>query len=503
MSNIIKQIEGSIDTFQDREELKQFIPELIKFYTPKIKSLIYYAYDFNPNTVAYQSFLQSAETALLQGMETYIIKYKYWEKENAILDKYLKGCLLRVARSIKFADEERSSRPICPACKIYGERIELRLENRLMRCDNCTDLSGILKDMLHSNSNAAQSKKLENELRLRNIFALHTRKGYRCPDCSKFVPESYFSQYGVSCPYNDCMYFGVLDELELMNHPMGLFYVGFTNPNKSLDYELRESKFTGQSVAYAELGLSAESSVVMLEQSDPSIQLDLKKTFKKELEILNEVVGLQINRTKANDSTGRSKLKLFMYQAYKNLIRSDPDDMVAYLVHRKYVSGTPIQAKIFQEYVKLVENALPFRLRRNGEVIEIYSLLDPNLNLFLGMSEFDAIVKHNHVIPNNTKEVHIGARNTRQPKPCYIGMLIDIVTTTNGIISLRDKVEYYSFEQIHMESVVEPGIKVHVKHLRIPGHYEMGGLVQLQRLRRKIVDSVYYRIHGKKREVRL
>jgi hypothetical protein len=33
----------------------------------------------------------------------------------------------------------------------------------------------------------------------------------------------------------------------------------------------------------------------------------------------------------------------------------------------------------------------------------------------------------------------------------------------------------------------------------MPSHYEMNGMVLLQKLRRKIVDKVYFKIHKKKR----
>ena len=53
-----------------------------------------------------------------------------------------------------------------------------------------------------------------------------------------------------------------------------------------------------------------------------------------------------------------------------------------------------------------------------------------------------------------------------------------------------------------MDKSVEPGTPVIVKHFRILPHYEMHSLVYLQRVRRAIVDSVYFRLNKKKRKVK-
>jgi len=53
-----------------------------------------------------------------------------------------------------------------------------------------------------------------------------------------------------------------------------------------------------------------------------------------------------------------------------------------------------------------------------------------------------------------------------------------------------------------MEKTIEKNIPVTVSHFRIPSHYELGSLVYLQRIRRQIVDSVYFRLNNKKRPLK-
>ena len=50
----------------------------------------------------------------------------------------------------------------------------------------------------------------------------------------------------------------------------------------------------------------------------------------------------------------------------------------------------------------------------------------------------------------------------------------------------------YSFNLIKCRDL-EPGTKVTVTHLRVPPHYQMGGMVYINRIRKKIVDRVKFK----------
>jgi hypothetical protein len=117
---------------------------------------------------------------------------------------------------------------------------------------------------------------------------------------------------------------------------------------------------------------------------------------------------------------------------------------------------------------------------------KIESLLDENLSLFDGISNFDATINSKLEIKNNTKEYYIGNRKATYAKPYYIGKLLNVVDKKNNN-QLLDNVIEYSFLKIKMKDVIA-GTEVSVTHLRVPPHYQMGGMVYVNRIRKKIVD---------------
>ena len=180
------------------------------------------------------------------------------------------------------------------------------------------------------------------------------------------------------------------------------------------------------------------------------------------------------------------------------MLENHPIEMVRYLVHRYQRSDFPIQARIFQIYYKLVENSLPFTIEKRGKEIDIIDLTSPDLALFDGISEFETEVEKNNIIPNKTKEEYIGGRNYKNYGPCFLGKIIDIIDLESEK-SIKNEMLEYGFLQIKMRNVVKVGTPVKVIHYRILSHYEIGSLVFLQHTRKNIVDSVYFRLHGKKR----
>src|SRR5690606_4475870 len=100
----------------------------------------------------------------------------------------------------------------------------------------------------------------------------------------------------------------------------------------------------------------------------------------------------------------------------------------------------------------------------------------------------------------NTVERYVGGDEFKDYGPCFIGMIIDVINKKTGK-SIKDNVVNHSFAQINVNMDVEPGTNVIVKHFRLDSHYELGGLVFLQRARKRIVNSVYYRLNKQKRVV--
>lgn len=469
-----------------KSDLDWIVPELIEFYSPKLKSLSYYAY--GSSVVALPAFKELAKAEIRKSVETFMFSSQHWRSGRDI-NTYLLTCLNRMADRLKFNSDgqKKLNVPVCPGCKFIGEKSYLRYEGKLLRCTECYNASLALGDDKHPTG------KTQADLRLRQIFSLHSRKGLRCPECERFIPDSYLRQYGVSCPYSDCCFFGTKNELEPMGHPLGL--------SSDIAFSLNESywnKGYNPSVKYQNAPAnSSYQDVLRSRDAEPDLQIETIQEYEKEFKIMNDVVAQQIESLNRNEP--QAILKRLMYASYQNMISKSPDDMISYLVHLKHVPSNPIQSRIFQEFVRLVENALPFTITKGGKQLEVCSLLDPNLGIFTGMSQFHAVVDERGLIPNNTIETYVGGRKLKDFGPCFIGYLVDV--TDDSGQSLMDSVKNYTFVQINTN--IDPGTKVNVKHFRILSHYEVGvGMIVLQRSRLRIVNRIYYKLHGVKRPLK-
>jgi hypothetical protein len=178
---------------------------------------------------------------------------------------------------------------------------------------------------------------------------------------------------------------------------------------------------------------------------------------------------------------------MLTYQAFANLLKKYPEQMVDYLLNESRSGG--FQHKVFQEYIRLLEEALPFSFKKNKKLHKVETLLDDNLNLFDGISVFEGIVSEKLVIKNETREFYIGGRESKVSKPYYIGKLLGVIDKKDSSV-LMDHVKEYSFSLIKMKDI-EPGTEVIVTHLRVPPHYQMKGMVYVNRIRKKIVDRTH------------
>jgi len=496
-SSVIEQING-IAQFLAEEDLDEWvIPQLLDFYSSKINSLAVKAYGpsalvgYEGPSIAQLAFRERSRAELRSAVYTFVFKSEHWRSGRDI-NTYVLTCLNRLADRVRWDTDsvKKTNVPVCPAAKYLNRKDFLIQEGRLLRSQFCTEELERAEDELKVLKRKEDKTQLENQMliklearmRLFRAFALHSRRGYRCPECNRFIPESINGPHGISCPYEDCVFGGTLDMLERMAHPVGLTQrndLSLQTPFSNTDTKQIQDTFVSEII-------------------DADVQMEVNENFNQEYDVLTQVIDEQVESIKRTNAAGTMVQKLRMYEAYKNMLDQYPEDMVSYLVHRKQNADFPIQSRIFQEYVKLMQDTLPFEIKRGDDIYDVLSLTDPNISLFLGVSEFNATVRSDHTIPNCTTESYVGGRKFKDYGPCFIGMIIDVVNRDTGE-SLKDYVKEYSFVQIKLQSSVKTGTKVKVTHYRMPSHYEMGSLVYLQRSRRRIVDRVYYKIHKKKR----
>lgn len=464
------------------------VPGVLCHFIPRLDGLIRHAYGLSAGQevpeVLLGAFKERCKETLFAASQTFLLKLKHWEKNSVPLEKYLFRSLKNLSEKIwwDLQSGKKVTLPVCPACKVDNVRTFLSFEEKLWRCTVCTNLISAIKEEVKKDSTKSNLKLmsgLQAKLKLRQAFSLHSRKGYRCPDCDKFIPHSLNGKFGISCPYEDCIYFGSVENLEVMIHPTAQGIRNDVSLNKTLS-----KKDGGKDVSLQDLFSS--------ETVNADIQIEVNQKNRREFETLNKVIEDQINQIKRTNASSTIIQKLLMYEAFKNMIAKFPEEMVSYLVHKRVTGEFPIQARIFQEYVLLIENFLPFDIFKKNQKIEIMDLTDPNLNLFDGISSFEAPVGDDGEIPNLTKETYTGGRKGKFYGRYFIGRLINVVDVATGE-SLLDKVVEYSFASIKMADV-PVGTNVKVNHFRITPHYEMGGMVFLQRIRESIVESVETRL---------
>ena len=491
--DILENINSQVNTITENDISSWVIKDVMDHYTAKIN---YWAYKTNSDdsknavpALAIRAFKEEVKIKLIRALQLFILEKKYWQNSNYSLNVYLLSTIKNFAKSKYWVNKglKRAVELICPACKVNNEYSFLISEKGLWRCHSCTNSKNEIEEHQASKTNIDEQEiiKTNDKYRLYKAFALHSRKGYKCPECNRFIPNSSKGQYGLTCPYESCTFSGEIKDLKVMSHPSAAA--------RKNTLSLNAPNIICASVSYQDSLIS--------DCSKPDTEMNCESQYSRERDVLSDVISKQIDLIKRSGVENTRIKKLLMYQAYRNMIEVYPEEMHSYLVLLQQNHDFPLQAKIFQEYVRLIENYLPITIQKNSETQDILSLTDPRLSLFLGKSTFNATVDGQRIIPNNTIETYVGGRKFTNYGPCFIGRLIDVIDnrTNNSII---DSVKEYNFIQIMMDQTVETNIPVTVSHFRIPSHYELGSLVYLQRIRRQIVDSVYFRLNNKKRPLK-
>ncbi len=199
-----------------------------------------------------------------------------------------------------------------------------------------------------------------------------------------------------------------------------------------------------------------------------------------DMKIIHEAIGIERNNIPYSSSQFTIIHKESCYQAFENLLQKHPAQVTQYRLYKKRAG---FQAKLFQEYIKVLEKRLPFSYLKGGKVFQIKSLLDPNLSIFDGISVFDTFVNMDGEIENNTQEFYF---NKTQSEPYFIGKLIDIKGQFQQ--SLMSSVKEYSFNKIKTNLPFKTNVTV--THLRIVPHYQMGGMVYINRAKEKIRQRI-------------
>jgi len=409
---------------------------------------IHKIYFHNSDPLSIRAVVSELTDELRTGCVTFLNKESPLEE----LDSYLfyianAFCKKKAAPQIK-----KKTEYLCPGCLFLNKENLVISVNKFFRCDDCEE----------ELRNAIDPKKIS----FFRTFFKHNKMGYRCNDCERFIPHPLDESPIVTCPYFDCYFVGPWSSLRRMHHPTS------ESNAEILTLDMRQESGTTFKDALPSKTVDAQS------------QLEIQEELENKVKILRDVIDYQTNNVPYSSSDFTIKHKCLTYQSFSNLLKRYPVEMVDYLLNSSRSGG--FQHKVFQEYIRLLEESFPFSFKKNNKQFKITSLLDPNLNLFAGISTFEAMVTDKFDIKNNTQEFYIGGRKASITKPYYIGKLLSVMEK-NTKAPLIDKVTEYTFSKIKVQDIV-PGTEVIVTHLRVPPHYQMGGMVYVNRVRKKIID---------------
>lgn len=347
-------------------------------------------------------------------------------------------------KAVLVSDSKKKINYLCPGCLYLGKNTHIALTFTYFKCDRC-------KESLDTTLDA-------KELAFFKAFTKHNKIGYHCQDCQRFIPHPFSNLTTVVCPYYDCSFVGSWSSLKRMHHPSSQGKDEVLIPKPSNNLEIFD---------------------------DIQVHNKLNESWHDKFMLLRDVIENQKNTIVYSSADFTVVHKTLVYQAFDNLIEKYPEDMVGYLLESTRSGG--FQHKVFQEYIRLLEMALPFSFKKGKVNYRIDNLLDENLNLFSGISVFEGLVNEKLEIKNGTEEFYIGGRKAAYTKPYYIGKLLSVLEKGTNC-NLMNFVKEYSFSKIKMDSI-RPGASVIVSHLMVPPHYQMGGMVHINRVRKKIIEE--------------
>ena len=430
-------------------DVDEMVQQFLQHHRSGIAS-IHQMYFKSNNEVSFQALLELLKDELRTGCVSFINKNSPLEE----LSSYLFYIVNAFCRKTATPKTKRKSEHICPGCLFLG-MATLVFFNKTFQCEECAEQLKVATD--------------PKQIAFYKTFAIHNKQGYRCPDCKRFIPHPLDNTHTISCPYFDCCFVGEYSELNSMHHTTSQ-----TNPEKLvLDLTQDGNRFFKDNIVSNEIG---------------ALQiLQMKEDILSKFNTIKEVIDSQINQISYTGSDFTIKHKQSVYEAFNLLLDKYPEEMVGYLLEDTRSGG--FQHKVFQEYIRLLEASFPFFIKKGRKRYLIDNLLSEHLCLFDGISVFDAIVTDKLVIKNGTKEFYIGGRKASYTKPYYIGKLLNVIHAETKV-PLLPLVKEYSFSRIKLQEV-EPGTPVIVTHLRVPPHYQMGGMVYVNRVRKKIIERVH------------
>ena len=324
-------------------------------------------------------------------------------------------------------------------------------------------------------------KLLEDRLTLLKTFSKHSAKGVRCPKCDKFVPLSAKTESSFICPYPGCD--GDCNSSPEMRHPVSFVNRNYISMNKLINNDKKKEFSLKSSIANQK-----EYSEKFCDTNDNAYeQLAKNEDFAKKFTLLKDIILAQ---KKANGFTRKIPIKACMFDAFLNTLEAYPDEMINYLTSGGQLGNVCIQSILFQEFASLINDILPLTVYSKGDEIYIDNPLDERLHLYNGIREFNSFIDANLQIKKRMQNKIVNDVSVPDNEDSFLGMLVSVKDTNgNDLINYVDAHTFTSIKMLNCEEAI-PGTDVFVKYYSIQASYTLGSMIHLQRIKRKIKDSI-------------
>ena len=422
-----------------------------------------------------------AKDVVRDAIRTYCA-HKKWNEDIPIIP-YVSTALNRLSKNM-VEDIKGSNKKVlnfvCPACREFKIREILIKENNKLICRNCTiQIETIEKELIELkvlenenqeiNSNN-KIKILEKKLYFLKVFYNHSKKGFKCFKCKKFIPDSY---KGKTCPYLKCR--EILDKEEIVNknHPVTFCKRQFVSINNAV------SKYSDDKKDFSEKYCNMNGNAYDL--------LSTEEEKKNELKKIKDIINKQ---KKTNGNTRKIPIKISMYEAFDAALEEFPEEMVNYLVNGGQNGDVSIQAIIFQKFVDIIISKLPIIVFIKGIQIKINDLLDDRLNIFNGKRKFTSFMDHNLIIKKVSQFRIDDGIEIEDNSDNFIGKISKIINSKGEDVS--HLIDSYSFSNIKMQNseFLKPAEDITVEYYSLRPSYTLGILIHIQRIKKRISDSI-------------
>lgn len=464
----IKSLINDISLFENITE--QDVEEIAKQTFPILENKIENTASFlsrtllaKPSKQSKEAFEEETKIFIKNAVHSYIANKK-WQSDVPFIPYITKAILINVKKFLSNNSglKKTIKEFVCPACKDRSNIEEIANCDGVLYCKTCQ-----AESLNSSNTN--------ERILFYKTFAKHSLDGVKCPSCNKFVPNSALTD-SILCPYPDCKQ--EINNADKMLHPS----IGRDKIFISLNNQIVKS--------YELFNSSKQKQFIDLYCDNKENQCDSiigAEDFTNRLSIIREIIVLQ---KKVNGYSRKTPHKATMYDAFLKVLDKFPEDMINYLTYGGQNSDMPIQALIYQEFANDMLQKLPFKYFQGNDLVYIDQPTDPRFHLFTGIKEFANFIDSSSVLRKRNGYSYDGDNKTIDNNESFIGKIISATTIDGKDVS--QYIDFYNFTYIRFkyDEITKPGTDVLIKYYSLAPNYTIGSMTHLQRIKKKISDSI-------------